>query len=44
LRLIREDQDKPQDFKVYNFKKMSGDLKQILDQALGEDWKIVVVA
>jgi len=36
-------QDKPKDPKVYNIKKMAGDLKQILDQALGEDWKVIVV-
>jgi soluble epoxide hydrolase / lipid-phosphate phosphatase len=36
-------QDKPEDPKAYNIKKMTGDLKQILDQVLGEDWKVVVV-
>lgn len=36
-------QDKPKDPKVYNIKKMAGDLKQILDQVLGEDWKVLVV-
>ena len=36
-------QDKPKDPKVYNMKKMAGDLKQILDQVLGEDWKVIVV-
>ena len=36
-------QDKPKDPKAYSIKDMAGDLKRILDQALGEDWKVVVV-
>ena len=36
-------QDEPKDPKAYNIKKMAGDLKQILDQVLGEDWKVIVV-
>jgi len=36
-------QDEPKDPKAYNIKKMAGDLKQILDQALGDDWKVIVV-
>ena len=36
-------QDKPKDPKAYNMKAMAGDLKRILDQVLGEDWKVVVV-
>ena len=36
-------QDKPKEPKAYNIKAMAGDLRHILDQVLGEDWKIVVV-